>query len=519
MTHCQSLSNPLFQELESLTGIGAWELDPTGNRMICSPGLYDILDITPDQFNHTLDGFLEFIPAQERSRIQHTIQESLRCGSRLEMNHGINRAGQKIAIQTRHILTYHATEDQSLRCMGIIRPLPKTASCHLENGEVKGEGCGFLTNLNHEIRTPMNAVLGMLDFALMSPETEQVHDFLKTAKESAVLLLQLLNNLLDISKIETGQIHFKEEPLNLRSLLHSMKQLYSYSAEAKKIAFTCLWDDNLPEWIKGDEEKLRQILTNLIGNAFQYTDQGSITLRARLLQDERKIFLTSDKPVIQFCIADTGIGIPPERMEMIFQTLRPTEFSLIRNYGGSSLGLSLSKKLAELMGGDISVQSSPREGSEFSLQIPLKVMAQGQQTETTSIGYQKQNVLLVEDSVISQKLAELILKRMGHQITTVENGQKALSRLQQTPYDLILMDIEMPEMDGIETTRRIRAGEGGHHNQATPIIAMSAHVIKDVQKQARLAGMNGYITKPFDITRLQKKINSILGQKHEASAD
>lgn len=368
----------------------------------------------------------------------------------------------------------------------------------------------FLANMSHEIRTPLNAVIGMTDLALMTHDEIEHFNYLQTVKESGQILLQLINDILDFSKIEAGQLLLEEREILLKQLINSVDNMFRKSIEEKGLLFKVTMDENLPKYIITDEIRLRQILMNLISNAVKFTSEGHIELKI-----STENYKNNDVEII-FEVCDTGIGIPPEKQKKLFSEYYQTDLSTTRKYGGTGLGLSIVKKLTEKMEGKIKLSSIENEGSTFEIKIPFK------QPETFSSGKSKTTqdknpkeskcnlkILLAEDNMINSKMAQTVLEKLSHKVITAYDGKECISKLKEDSFDLIIMDIEMPEMDGIEASKAIREGSCGNEKKDIPIIAMSAHAVSEIRDLSIEAGINHYITKPIDIYSIQSEIDKI----------
>jgi signal transduction histidine kinase len=352
----------------------------------------------------------------------------------------------------------------------------------------------FLANVSHELRTPMNAILGMIDLALRDDLKPTARDCLNTARESADLLLGLLNNLLDSAKIESGNLELEVAPLSVYRVLEQTARVLAVRASEKGLAFHWHTPENLPQAVLGDKLRLRQVLLNLGGNAIKFTEQGEVTMTVRVES------FTAEEARLEFAVRDTGVGIPPGDLERIFKPFAQAEASTARRFGGTGLGLSISANLVTMMGGRLWAESELGHGSTFyftvSLPLAAELRASRADSQTHAEVASPLRVLLVEDNPASQKLATYILREAGHAAEVAENGEQALRLLAETSYDMILMDVQMPVMDGLTTTAVIRAREDG--SRRVPIIAMTARAMKGDRERFLAAGMDGYISKPID---------------------
>jgi signal transduction histidine kinase len=350
----------------------------------------------------------------------------------------------------------------------------------------------FLANMSHEIRTPMNGILGFSTILLreeLSPEVRQHAEIIRTASRT---LLGLIDDVLELSKIEANKITLESEPTELRPLVDELVALFRHRAEEKGLQLQVVYAEGLPKWIEIDPLRLRQILINLIGNALKFTPQGEITLR--LQRDEAGGLLIA--------LQDTGIGIPAEKLEAIFEQFSQADNTLSRQFSGGGLGLSIVRRLVELMGGAIEVESRLDEGSCFSLHLPLREaepLAFDEAVAQTLPECFNARVLVAEDDVINRMVVTRFLTDFGCRVECVENGRRAVEAVGQSDYDLLLMDLHMPQLDGIAATREIR-----QHNPRLPIVALTADAMSSERDACIAAGMSDFLVKPLQLERLQQ---------------
>jgi CheY-like chemotaxis protein len=307
----------------------------------------------------------------------------------------------------------------------------------------------------------------------------------------------------------------EKREFHLKNIFYSVENIFSFEIRSKGLEFTLEISKDIPARIIADELRIRQILINLISNAMKFTEKGGITLKAHL---KKSIKTDPEYAAIEISVTDTGCGIPEDKQDLIFSKFQQSDMSISRKFGGTGLGLSIVSELVKLMYGNISVKSEPGKGSEFTFWIIVKKseskidnIKEKTAMDKNFTGIKPLNILLAEDNETNILLAATVLKKLGHSVNIARNGIEVLDKMKKKNFDLIFMDIEMPELDGIETTKKIRGGECGNDKKNIPIISMSAHVLAEIKQKAMDSGMNDFITKPIDITRIQEKIDKVTG--------
>lgn len=368
----------------------------------------------------------------------------------------------------------------------------------------------FMANMSHEIRTPMNAIMGFTSLLQKREKDPVSTGYVQAIQSSGDSLLTIINDILDLSKIEAGMMRIERTPFSIRELLYSVETMFLEKVKEKGLEFTTQVDNSIPDTLNGDATRLTQVLVNLIGNAVKFTQQGSIAVVIGNEGVQEKNIL------LGITVSDTGIGIEPDKLPGIFERFRQAEDSITRKYGGTGLGLSIVKDLVELQGGSINVTSEPDKGSSFRIVIPYKITQEVINNQQKWLGTSPKNaasadvrILVVEDNEINQQLMHHLLGYWELPYEIAANGKEALEKLQGQSYDLILMDIQMPGMDGYTATAQIR-----HTLQlSTPIIAMTAHALAGEREKCLSAGMNEYISKPIQEEELYRMIVRFTGRQ------
>ncbi|MBE9222397.1 response regulator [Cyanobacterium stanieri LEGE 03274] len=395
----------------------------------------------------------------------------------------------------------------------------------------------FLAMMSHEIRTPLNGIFGILNLLKDTSLSDEQYDFIQTIEDSGKSLLLIINDILDFSKIESGRLHLVSEDFNLQQCIKNVIDLLSFQAKSQGLDLRLLWASDTPVYVRGDVGRVRQVLINLIGNALKFTKQGGVTVEVTRIDDGEDGYL------IQFVVKDTGIGIAKENQEKLFNPFVQADGAINRRYGGTGLGLVISRRLARLMGGDIWFSSELGFGSNFYFTIKVvgaiapesvsqgiaasesKLKVSGEnisihlpQKALGALSVKQQNcftsdkkahnslrILVAEDNPVNQKVALLLLKKLGYSPAIATNGLKVVEAFEENSYDIVLMDMQMPEMDGLSATQWIR--KNIQNSQQPYIIAMTANATKNDEKRCFEAGMDDYISKPFDFQVLTEKLH------------
>lgn len=377
----------------------------------------------------------------------------------------------------------------------------------------------FLADMSHEIRVPMNAIIGFSQVLADEDITDQQKEFVRIIRDSGESLLHLIDDILDFSKIEAGKIYIEIADCSLKKVLKRVESMMRFHVEEKGLEFKIVKSDGLPARIRTDSIRLRQCLINLVGNAVKFTKKGHVYLNVSLEQDD-------DKSFVRFDVEDTGAGIPAERQKAIFESFIQADRSIGRTFGGAGLGLTITKRLSELLGGTLELASEVGKGSVFTLRIPTGIDTHQLSTcrqDDTDGGYADEQqprelrfsgrILVVEDIPTNRKLLTLLLEKMGFEVSIAEDGQRAVDKAHAESFDLILMDMQIPHINGYEATRLLR-----QQGTTTPIVAVTAHAMKGDDERCIEAGCDGYLSKPIDRDKLIAVIRKCLSARKMISS-
>ena len=374
----------------------------------------------------------------------------------------------------------------------------------------------FLSNMSHEIRTPLNAIIGMTTIGKSSGKTEKKNHAFEKIEEASIHLLGIINDVLDMSKIEANRMELSSVDFNFAKTIQRVVDVITFKVDEKQQHLEVTLDKNIPQNLNGDDLRLTQVITNLLSNAVKFTGAGgTIKLQAQLV--EKKYGACT----IQIGVSDSGIGISREQQKKLFAPFQQADSSISRKFGGTGLGLVISKNIIEMMGGTINVDSEAGKGTTFVFTIQVEISASasdysfdGNNEKESACAFPGRHILLAEDVEINREIVLSLLEPMNVEIECAENGLQAIQLFKEKPdfYDLILMDMQMPEMDGLEATRQIRGFEAKlpEHSKSVPIIAMTANVFKEDIEKCRLAGMNDHLSKPLSMPMMLKKLQTYL---------
>lgn len=432
---------------------------------------------------------------QSKKEIEAIVERNL-----LEINYSYEELMELNNILEQRIIELTSEKEQSNQELLIAKEIAEKAI------NAKSE---FLSNMSHEFRTPLNAIIGLSNLMLSRNKDEENEEMFKSVIFSAHTLLRIINDILDFSKIETGIITFEKHNFSLKELLSELNKSFSFKAEQSNIQYIEYIDSAIPELIKGDSGKLKQILTNLLSNALKFTHQGYIKMESTLISESENDLL------LQFSVSDTGIGMQKDQIQLLFQSFTQSNSTITRKYGGIGLGLSITKKLIELQKGEIWIESIENKGTSIHFNLPFEIGLKENKSEiiNDNAELKGKKILLVEDNKINQFVATKILRSFDLIVDIANNGNEALRLTLDVRYDLILMDLHMPDMDGIETVETIKKMGRNNLNWETPIVAFSADAFTETKEKVLNYGFDDFVSKPIISDDLVKKIKQLICKK------
>ncbi len=498
-------------EAERLALLGHYELYPRKGTSHWSAGLERIWGYAPGSAPGALIDFVERVHPDDRDRLRAVLQDS-RWDAMTLVFRLLTPDGEQRDI----LFQGYRDRDESgavVREFGINQDITerRRIEAQLKQAKEQAESAArmkseFLATMSHEIRTPMNGILGMVQLLRGSRLDAEQREYVETINYSGGALLTILNDILDLSKIEEGRLEFEQARFDLHRLARSVTDLMTPRASAKGVTVSAELDRSLPHIVITDPTRLRQVLLNLVSNAVKFTEKGSVTLSAGTLSENGRA------AVVRFEVRDTGIGLSQEQRQSLFQRFSQADASVARRFGGSGLGLAICRRIVELMGGSIDVESEQGVGSLFWVDIPLTVdpTPEAPAREPKPRRLPPQRVLLVEDVEVNRRVATAFLEREGHQTTVAVTGGEAVDKALNEDFDIILMDIRLPDFDGVEAARRIRAGSDARR-AGVPILALTANVFAEDVQTYREAGMNGVVAKPIQSHQFRAAMAAVVG--------
>lgn len=496
-----------LNEAQRIANIGSWSLDHRTGALLWSDQIYSIFEIDPLQFSPSYEGFLNSIHPDDVEQVNKAFHNSLNNKTTYNIEHRLLMQDGRVKYVIERGETLYSKDAEPLLTQGTVQDITelKLVQQSLIEAKENAENANksksrFLANMSHEIRTPLNGIMGFIELLQKQETDPKKRDYLNIIQTSSKSLLVVINDVLDLSKIEEGNMKIESIDFNLEQHLNELFSFFKSIADSKNIALHFEYPATLSSHVHTDPLRLKQVLSNLISNAIKFSAENSAIT----------ITLHRQNKFIYMSIKDEGIGISEEAQKRIFNPFEQAEVSTTRNYGGTGLGLSISKQLIQLLGGEIHVESKLGEGSTFSFSlIAPEVSIEQQMHSHDETPVLKGHVLVAEDNKTNQLLISILLDELNLTYTMVEDGQEALDAFRTNPdYDLILMDINMPNMNGMEATQLIR--QSGEPNQEIPIIALTANVMKEDVDEYFRSGMNDHISKPIDSDLFHKILAAYL---------
>lgn len=506
-------ANRLY-EAQKLAKIGSWEINLNDGGIFFSEEVFNIFEIDKNSIPSIALIKSCLINSEDIELFESNLNSVKNSDSEVQFSHSILCKNGTIKYINEFIKCLNDEYNEPFKILGTIqdisdqkrieKELIKAKDIAEQSVRVKEQ---FLTNMSHEIRTPMNGIIGfarILESTKLDDDQKQSVEAIQRASKN---LMNIINDILDFSKIDADKMTFEDVNFSLSKTINAVIEVLSPISNEKKIKLLCEIDPQINDFLIGDPTKLSQILINLVGNALKFTEKGYVEL---IVSKEKE---SESESFLRFTVVDTGIGIPKDKIDSIFESFNQASNETTRKFGGTGLGLTITRKLIELQGGIISVTSEVAKGSEFSFVLQYKKVQKeivepiNVKKEPLSFNFLKDiKILLVEDNELNQLLAIKVFKKWEKEIDIANNGKIAINKIEQNNYDIILMDIQMPEMDGIELTKYIRTNMGSKSN--IPIIALTAHATLGEEKRSLHNGMNDYLSKPFDF-------NVLLGKLHK----
>jgi len=489
---------------EKAASFGIWDLDVSNQVLKVSEGLARLIGMPGGGSELSMEQWRQIVHPDDRWLLETGVERALAAGGAFEAEFRIVRPdGAERWFRSQGKLERQNGEPKQMTGATIEITSERLMRQRLEQARNAAESAAqakseFLANMSHEIRTPMNGIIGSISLLLDSSISAEQREHLDTIRVCGDTLLQLVNDIMDVAKVEAGMLVLEHTPFDLSLVIRDAVAVIAPLACARRLDLRQEWDPGVPDWLVGDPQRLRQVLLNLLSNAVKFTDSGSVTVSLGIVGQR------AHSVDLRFTVADTGIGIPREMQEAVFEPFTQADSSTTRRYGGTGLGLTICRKLIALMNGTLELESEPGRGSAFhftlSFAIAQRPAATVPATARIECPSRRLRVLLAEDNAINQKVSAQLLERLGHQVDVAGNGREAVAAAARAQYDLVLMDCQMPEMDGYAAARAIRLMDGGHN---LPIVAMTANAMAEDRGRCLEAGMDGYLAKPISLARLE----------------
>ncbi|MDW7670995.1 MAG: response regulator [Bacillota bacterium] len=513
-------SESALKEAHSIARIGRWELDHASGGIDWTDTIFDIFEIDRDKFGASYQAFLETIHPEDRDRVDEAYRQSLEDKSPYEITHRLLMADGRVKWVVEKCDTLFDDEDLPLKSVGIVQDITQRIKTEMELREAKqqaeaasGAKTQFLANMSHEVRTPMNGILGflqLLEETARDPQQKKYIDYIKTSSET---LMTLINDILDLSKIEAGRMELESIPFDLRSSIEAAVVPLAHRAHTKGLDLRLMVRPSIPRQAKGDPTRLRQIITNLVSNAVKFTESGSVTVEAEQIAE------TDVSSTLQLTVKDTGIGMTPETMQFLFEPFMQADSSNTRKYGGSGLGLSITRDLVTLMGGDIQAESLPGDGSRFTVTLPLEKGTDTRFHWTDPNILKGKHLLVVDDNFHNREIVRTYLEEAGCLVSEAAKASEALNRLLtvqpgEAAFHGVIVDQQMPGMSGSDLAAAMKAIPA---TKELPLCLITSVVTSRSAQEASDAGFGAYLTKPIRRQELLEMVASLLSPGEETS--
>jgi len=489
---------------EETAALGIWQLDFHSGTITISEKLAVQLGLARANTRLSLEQVRPMIPAEDWQALCSALERVSEAEDSFEAEFRVAQPSGSIRwLRTQARMEFETGQRRRLTGASVDVTRAHEMVVRLERAmQAKGE---FLAHMSHEIRTPMNGLLGTVSLLQDLGVTAKQKECIDTIQNCGESLLRIVNDILDLSKIESGKLLVESIPFRLATLLEETEAVIAPAATAKGLDLRREFEAGLPAALRGDPQRLRQVLLNLLSNAVKFTEHGSVTLKVSVRERSQ------NDVTLQFTVADTGIGIPAAAQEAIFEPFRQADSSTTRRYGGTGLGLAISRGLVIAMNGELDIESEPGLGSAFRFTVSFPIAASGDipmpiRRDSLLRSSRRLRILIAEDNVVNQKVAKRLLERMGHQVDLAGDGEQAVTAVGESEYDVVLMDCQMPIMDGYTAARAIRSLSGG---RMLPIIAMTANAMVEDRQRCLDAGMDDYLSKPISLERLHDLLETL----------
>ncbi len=501
-----SKSEEQYRLAEKVAAVGHWRMELSSNKLTWSDEIFHIVGADPQRGVLSPKEVLNLYHPDDRPRARGSLIRALKTGEGWDFIVRLVRPNGEARYARSHGVAERSPQGKTSAIFGVFADVTELERARQVAEEATAAKASFLANMSHEIRTPLNSIIGFTDLLREDRTLDETQSrYLQLIQNAGSVLLTIVNDILNLAKIEAGKIEIQRENFALETFVDNTVSIVHGAADAKGLEMRVWLDSNLAPYYCGDEARLRQVLLNLLNNAVKFTSNGYVSLEIRRLAQN------AGTHSLRFSVADTGVGIEPANQKHLFEAFAQADVSVSRDYGGTGLGLAICERLIGVMGGRIGLSSSPGAGSTFWFEIDLPPGEKpeiGLSPATNAAELKSGRILLVEDLPMNQELACAILSRAGHVVDVANDGAEAVRAVQQKDYDVVLMDIQMPKVDGITATKMIRALDGPASR--LPIVAMTANVLPEQVGEYKRIGMDGHVAKPIDQIELHRVIQSLL---------